>query len=80
MRRLYLVAVVFAFACGAPPTGVEQEFVGDDASLNARKAPRTGGQKRNGPSNEEIDDRLFCAQDADGASCSQLPRGPAIEL
>lgn len=80
MRRLYLVAVVFAFACGAPPTGVETEFVGEDALLNARKAPRPGGPKRGGPSSSDLDDRLVCAQDADAASCTQLPRGPALEL
>ena len=32
MRRLYLTAAVFAVACGAPPTGVETELVGSDAS------------------------------------------------
>ncbi len=73
MRRLYLIAAVFAVACGAPPTGVETELVGSDASLMARKGPKADGRKPNGP----MEGVEVCAEDASETQCSTtLPKGP----
>ncbi len=66
MRRLYLIAAVFAVACGAPPTGVETELVGSDASLMARKGPKADGRKPNGP----MEGVEVCAEDAGETQCS----------
>ncbi len=77
MRRLYLMAAVFAVACGAPPTGVETELVGSDASLIARKGPKSSAKKQKGPRSDGQDEIVFCAQDASETQCSTtLPKGP----
>ena len=80
MRRLYLIAAVFAVACGAPPTGVETELVGGDASLMARKGPKSSAKKQGGPRSDGQDEIVFCAEaDADTPCPSTtLPSSPVF--
>ncbi len=80
MRRLYLIAAVFAVACGAPPTGVETELVGSDASLMARQGPKTNHGSRRGPRSDWPDDIVVCAEQDSRAECSKMPSGPVIAL
>lgn len=71
MRRLYLLAVVFAVACSAPPTGVAPEATGEDMSLLARMGPKSDRGKRPGP--KQPDDVVVCAEDDGGAQCATRP-------
>jgi len=77
MRRLYLIAAAFAVACGAPPTGVETELAESDASLMARKGPKSSTKRQRAPRSDWQDEIVFCAQADGDAPCSNtLPSGP----
>jgi hypothetical protein len=74
MRRLCLMAAtVFAVACGTPPTGVETELVGGDASLTARKGPTSSARQPKGPKSDEQEDVVICLQGATDSQCPDRP-------
>jgi hypothetical protein len=78
MRRLYLVAVVFAFACGTPPTGVEAELVGSDASLMAKKGPKADSGRPRGTDLDRPTDTGGCVAEGDLTPCYTSKRGGRV--